>query len=88
MAEPRRHHAADHTTHQQTTIPPARPPGKVPAQAARQPGVVASPSCMLRFDFWGDSDRLRQVSCEEWENRSDGAESNFFRLESPDREDS
>ncbi len=56
---------------------------------------------VLRFDFGADSDRLRQVSWEEWfrtfddrrlnfiyqENRSDGTQSNFFRLESPDRED-
>jgi Rho termination factor, N-terminal domain len=56
---------------------------------------------VLRFDFGGDSGRLRQVSWEEWfetfdsrrlnfiyqEERSDGRQSNFFRLESPDRED-
>jgi hypothetical protein len=56
---------------------------------------------VLRFDFGGDNDRLRRVSWQEWfrtfddrrlnfiyqENRSDGAQSNFFRLESPDRED-
>jgi hypothetical protein len=56
---------------------------------------------VLRFDFGGDSDRLRHVSWEEWfetfdarrlnflyqEERSDGRPSTFFRLESPDRED-
>jgi len=56
---------------------------------------------VLRFDFGGDSDNLRQVSWEEWfgtfdartlnfiyqEERKDGNQSNFFRLESPDRED-
>jgi len=56
---------------------------------------------VLRFDFGGDSDRLRQVSWDEWfetfdarrlnflyqESRKDGTQSNFFRLESPDRED-
>jgi len=56
---------------------------------------------VLRFDFGGDSDRLRRVSWEEWfetfdarrlnfiyqEERSDGRQSNFFRLESPNRED-
>jgi hypothetical protein len=56
---------------------------------------------VLRFDFGGDSDRLRQVSWDEWfqtfdarrlnfiyqETKSDGTQSNFFRLESPDRED-
>jgi hypothetical protein len=56
---------------------------------------------VLRFDFGGESDNLRQVSWEEWfetfdarklnfiyqEQRRDGRQSNFFRLESPDRED-
>jgi Rho termination factor, N-terminal domain len=56
---------------------------------------------VLRFDFGGDSDRLRHVSWEEWfetfdarrlnflyqEERSDGRQSTFFRLENPERED-
>jgi hypothetical protein len=56
---------------------------------------------VLRFDFGGDDDRLRHVSWQEWfdtfdarrlnfiyqEQRSDGKQSNFFRLESPERED-
>jgi hypothetical protein len=56
---------------------------------------------VLRFDFGGGSERLRQVSWDEWfetfdarrlnflyqETRKDGQQSNFFRLESPDRED-
>jgi hypothetical protein len=56
---------------------------------------------VLRFDFGGGSDNLREVSWDEWfktfddrrlnfiyqEERSDGNQSNFFRLESPDRED-
>jgi hypothetical protein len=56
---------------------------------------------VLRIDFGGDSDTLRHVSWEEWfatfdarklnfiyqEERKDGNQSNFFRLESPDRED-
>jgi hypothetical protein len=56
---------------------------------------------VLRFDFGGDSERLRRVSWDEWfktfddrrlnflyqEERKDGTTSNFFRLESPDRED-
>ncbi len=56
---------------------------------------------VLRFDFGGDDERLRQVSWDEWfatfddrrlnfiyqEERSDGRQSTFFRLESPDRED-
>ena len=56
---------------------------------------------VLRFDFGGDNASLRHVSWDEWfatfderrlnfiyqEERSDGRPSNFFRLESPDRED-
>jgi hypothetical protein len=57
---------------------------------------------VLRFDFGdGESDRLRHVSWDEWfdtfdarklnfiyqEKRKDGRQSNFFRLESPERED-
>lgn len=56
---------------------------------------------VLRFDFGGDSENLRHVSWDEWfetfddrelnfiyqEERKDGKQSNFFRLESPVRED-
>ncbi len=57
---------------------------------------------VLRFDFPGyGGQSLRKVSWEEWfgtfdarglnflyqEHKSDGSDSNFFRLESPDRED-
>jgi hypothetical protein len=56
---------------------------------------------VLRFDFGGENENLRNVSWEEWfetfdarelnfiyqEERSDGTQSNFFRLESPNRED-
>ncbi|MGR6316799.1 hypothetical protein [Micromonospora soli] len=58
---------------------------------------------VLRFDFPanGREKRLREISWDEWfrtfderrlnfiyqEERSDGRQSNFFRLESPDRED-
>jgi hypothetical protein len=56
---------------------------------------------VLRFDFGGDSDRLTHVDWQEWfatfdarrlnfvyqQERKDGRQSNFFRLESPDRED-
>jgi hypothetical protein len=56
---------------------------------------------VLRIDFGGGSGNLRHVSWEEWfetfdvrrlnfiyqEQTSDGTQSNFFRLESPDRED-
>jgi len=56
---------------------------------------------VLRFNVSDEADRLREISWEEWfetfdsrglnfiyqEERSDGAQSNFFRLENPDRED-
>jgi hypothetical protein len=56
---------------------------------------------VLRFDFGRDNANLRHVSWDEWfatfderrlnfiyqEERSDGRPSNFFRFESPDRED-
>jgi hypothetical protein len=56
---------------------------------------------VLRLDFGGDSESLRHVSWDEWfatfdarklnflyqEERKDGNQSTFFRLESPDRED-
>jgi hypothetical protein len=58
---------------------------------------------VLTFDFppLGDNDRLRQVSWDEWfatfdrrklnflfqEKLKDGRQSNFFRLENPERED-
>lgn len=74
--------------------------GAVPAtvQGSEHAGHLG----VLRFDFPpGDSDRLRQVSWDEWfatfderrlnfiyqEERSDGRQSNFFRLENPQRED-
>lgn len=56
---------------------------------------------VLRFDFGGENESLRHVDWDEWlgtfdarrlnfiyqEERKDGRQSNFFRLESPDRED-
>ncbi|GAB5079986.1 Rho termination factor N-terminal domain-containing protein [Arthrobacter sp. AD-310] len=56
---------------------------------------------VLRIDFGGGNDKIRHVSWEEWfetfdsrrlnfiyqEQRSDGQQSNFFRLENPNRED-
>lgn len=56
---------------------------------------------VLRFDFGDDSDRLRHVGWDEWfeafderglnfiyqETRSDGSQSNFLRLDNPERED-
>lgn len=56
---------------------------------------------VLRIDFGGNDSNLRRVSWEEWfktfddrrlnfiyqEQRTDGTQSNFFRLENPERED-
>ena len=56
---------------------------------------------VLRIDFGGENDKLHHISWEEWfetfdsrglnfiyqEQRSDGQQSNFFRLENPGRED-
>jgi len=56
---------------------------------------------VLRIDVGGENDKLRHISWEEWfetfdsrqlnfiyqEQRSDGQQSNFFRLENPGRED-
>ena len=56
---------------------------------------------VLLIDFGGENDKLRHISWEEWfetfdsrglnfiyqEQRSDGQQSNFFRLENPGRED-
>lgn len=56
---------------------------------------------VLRIDFGGGNDKLRHISWDEWfdtfdsrklnfiyqEQRSDGQQSNFFRLENPNRED-
>ena len=56
---------------------------------------------VLRFDFGDKTDKLREISWDEWfatfderrlnflyqEERKDGRQSNFFRLESPERED-
>ena len=56
---------------------------------------------VLRFDFGGENDKFEHVEWDEWfktfderrlnfiyqETRSDGSESNFFRLENPGRED-
>ncbi|MCX7521662.1 hypothetical protein OSC27_05140 [Microbacterium sp. STN6] len=56
---------------------------------------------VLRFDFGDETKNLREVDWDEWfatfddrklnfiyqETRSDGSQSNFFRLDNPDRED-
>ncbi|PYY55899.1 MULTISPECIES: hypothetical protein [unclassified Curtobacterium] len=56
---------------------------------------------VLRFDFGEPTDRLREVTWDDWfatfddrrlnfiyqEQRSDGTQSNFFRFDNPERED-
>ena len=56
---------------------------------------------MLRFDFGEQTDKLREVSWDEWfdtfdqrglnfiyqEEKSDGSQSNFFQFDNPGRED-
>jgi hypothetical protein len=57
---------------------------------------------VLRFDFGGgDNDRLQEISWDDWfrtfqernlvflfqEKKADGSQSNFFRLDNPERED-
>jgi hypothetical protein len=56
---------------------------------------------VLRFDFGDDTANLKHVEWDEWfdtfdarklnfiyqENKSDGSQSNFFRLDNPERED-
>src|SRR4051794_29491797 len=87
------------TTHHQVIKQWAEARGATPATVERTEhddhlGV-------LRFDFGGDRKTLRHVSWEEWfetfdarrlnfiyqQERSDGRQSNSFRLERPDRED-
>jgi hypothetical protein len=74
--------------------------GAQPATVARREGQRAR---TLRFDFPsnGTSSRLEPIDWDEWlrtfqerdlvflfqEHKADGAESNFFRLENPSRED-
>lgn len=87
------------TTHHEVIRQWAEDRGGVPATVA---GTEHEDHLgVLRFDFGDDNDRLRRVSWEEWfatfdsrelnfiyqEERSDGRQSNFFRLESPHRED-
>lgn len=59
------------------------------------------PARTLRFDFGDPDEGLEEISWDEWfatfddrrlnfiyqEHKADGSESNFFRLENPDRED-
>src|SRR4051794_8206878 len=87
------------TTHHEVIRQWAEARGGVPATV---PGTEHGDHLgVLRLDFGGDNDGLRHVSWDEWfatfdarrlnfiyqEQSSDGRDSNFFRLESPERED-
>jgi hypothetical protein len=89
------------TTNHDAILAWAEKPGAVPATVEGS-GPGDSPG-VLTFDFprGGRERNLRQISWDEWfrtfderrltfiylEERSDGRQTNFFRLESPDRED-
>ncbi|GAA1822965.1 hypothetical protein HC028_15455 [Planosporangium flavigriseum] len=76
--------------------------GAVPATVAGTEHPETGTLGALRFDFppLGDDDRIRHVSWDEWfetfdrrrlnfifqETTKDGRQSNFFRLENPERE--
>jgi hypothetical protein len=76
--------------------------GAVPAVVAGTEHPETGTLGVLRFDFppHGDDDRIRHVSWDEWfetfdrrrlnfifqETRADGRQSNFFRLDNPERE--
>lgn len=71
------------------------------AEPATTPNGDTERPRVLRFDFPGYDDRLQHVSWDAWlgvfeernlvflfqEQKSDGADSNFFRLDNPERED-
>ncbi len=97
--EPEREGRSLATTHHEVIRQWAEERNGVPAtvpgtEHEGRPGV-------LRIDFDGDSDTLKHISWDEWfetfdarrlnfiyqEERSDGAQSNFFRLDNPERED-
>src|SRR3954454_11985548 len=97
--EPKREGRSLATTHHQVIKQWAEERGGTPATVG---GTEHGDHLgVLRFDFGGDNENLRHVTWEEWfdtfdarklnfiyqEQRSDGNQSNFFRLESPDRED-
>lgn len=97
--EPEREGRSLVTTHHEVIKEWAEERGGVPATVA---GTEHDDHLgVLRFDFGGDDDNLRHVSWEEWfktfderqlnfiyqENRTDGNQSTFFRLENPGRED-
>ena len=97
--EPEREGRSLATTHHEVIRQWAEARNGVPAtvpgtEHEGRPGV-------LRIDFDGDSDTLQHISWDEWfetfdarrlnfiyqEERSDGRQSNFFRLDNPERED-
>lgn len=97
--EPEREGRSLATTHHEVIKRWAEERGGVPATV--QGTEHGDHLGVLRFDFGGDSGDLRQVGWDEWfrtfddrqlnflyqERKSDGTQSNFFRLESPSRED-
>jgi hypothetical protein len=97
--EPEREGRSLVTTHHEVIRKWAEERNGVPATV---PGTEHGDSLgVLRIDFGGDSDTLREVSWDEWfatfderrlnfiyqEQRSDGRQSTFFQLENPERED-
>ena len=97
--EPERDGRSLATTNHEVIKQWAQERGGVPAAVA---GTEHGKSLGVpRFDFGGDDENLRHVSWQEWfdtfderelnflyqQQRSDGRQSNFFRLENPHRED-
>jgi hypothetical protein len=97
--EPEREGRSLATTHHQVIRQWAEERGGVPATVE---GTGHGDHLgVLRIDFGGENSGLRRVSWEEWfntfddrglnfiyqEQRADGKQSNFFRLENPERED-
>ena len=97
--EPEREGRSLATTHHEVIKQWAQTRNGVPATV---PGTEHEGRAgVLRFDFGGDNDDLRHISWDEWfetfdarrlnfiyqEERSDGSQSNFFRLDNPERED-
>jgi hypothetical protein len=97
--EPEREGRSLATTHHEVIRQWAEKRGGIPATVE---GTEHSDHLgVLRIDFGGDDAKLRHLSWEEWfdtfddrglnfiyqEQRSDGHQSNFFRLENPQRED-
>jgi Rho termination factor, N-terminal domain len=97
--EPEREGRSLATTHHEVIRQWAEERGGVPATVeGTEHGAHLG---ALRIDFTSEDSRLRHVSWDEWfktfddrglnfiyqEERTDGTQSNFFRLENPERED-